>query len=98
MDTSTLRFLLALVAYVTLGMIIGALIQLTVIGRLDESSGDMSSLTRIGDTNGSNLKLTKGVSNWNAEEALILRIGYVKPEIISWSPRVILFHNFLSVE
>ncbi|KAL3635032.1 hypothetical protein CASFOL_022086 [Castilleja foliolosa] len=98
MDTSTLRFLLALVAYVTLGMIIGALIQLTVIGRLDESSGAMSSLTRISDTNGSNLKLTKGVSNWNAEEAITLRIGYVKPEIISWSPRVILFHNFLSVE
>lgn len=40
-----------------------------------------------------------GVSHWeNDKEAVTLRLGYVKPEVISWSPRIILFHNFLSVE
>ncbi|KAJ0594680.1 putative procollagen-proline 4-dioxygenase [Helianthus annuus] len=39
------------------------------------------------------------VSGWgNDKEAAILRIGYVKPEVISWSPRIIVFHNFLSAE
>ncbi|CAA6659841.1 unnamed protein product [Spirodela intermedia] len=37
--------------------------------------------------------------NWaNDNEAHILRLGYVKPEVISWSPRIIVFHNFLSME
>lgn len=31
-------------------------------------------------------------------EAAVLRLGFVKPEILSWSPRIILFHNFLSSE
>ncbi|XP_047317278.1 prolyl 4-hydroxylase 1 [Impatiens glandulifera] len=34
----------------------------------------------------------------NDKEAEILRLGYVKPEILSWSPRIILLHNFLSAE
>ncbi|RWW18366.1 hypothetical protein GW17_00017655, partial [Ensete ventricosum] len=38
-------------------------------------------------------------SHWeNDKEASLLRLGLVKPEILSWSPRVILFHNFLSME
>ncbi|KAL3507179.1 hypothetical protein ACH5RR_032561, partial [Cinchona calisaya] len=44
-------------------------------------------------------QLTRGFSHWSYDrEAVTLRIGYVRPEIISWSPRIILFHNFLSVE
>ncbi|XP_073260228.1 prolyl 4-hydroxylase 1-like [Populus alba] len=40
-----------------------------------------------------------GISNWdNDTEAAVLRIGYVKPEIISWSPRIIVLHDFLSSE
>lgn len=40
-----------------------------------------------------------GVSHGeNDKEAAALRIGYVKPEVISWSPRIILFHRFLSNE
>ncbi|BBG93513.1 P4H isoform 1 [Prunus dulcis] len=40
-----------------------------------------------------------GGSHWNNDkEAKILRLGYVQPEIISWSPRIIVLHNFLSME
>ncbi|KAG5531003.1 hypothetical protein RHGRI_025828 [Rhododendron griersonianum] len=40
-----------------------------------------------------------GMPYWVGDkEAETLRIGYVKPEIISWSPRIILLHNFLSTE
>ncbi|KAH0713552.1 hypothetical protein KY289_009511 [Solanum tuberosum] len=40
-----------------------------------------------------------GISNWpHDKEAIALRVGYVKPEIISWKPRIVLFHNFLSAE
>ncbi|KAE8695554.1 Prolyl 4-hydroxylase 1 [Hibiscus syriacus] len=39
------------------------------------------------------------MSHWRGDkEAEILRLGYVKPEIISWSPRIIVLHNFLSYE
>ncbi|KAK0606805.1 hypothetical protein LWI29_004557 [Acer saccharum] len=40
-----------------------------------------------------------GVPHWdNDKEAEHLRLGYVKPEVISWSPRIIVLHNFLSTE
>ncbi|CAI0374880.1 unnamed protein product [Linum tenue] len=40
-----------------------------------------------------------GISHWwNYKEAEILRLGHVQPEIISWSPRIIVLHNFLSME
>lgn len=59
-------------------MIIGSLLQLATIRRLEESSG---------------------ISHWeNDKEAAELRIGFVKPEILSWSPRIILLRNFLSSE
>ncbi|KAI3470134.1 hypothetical protein Pfo_026797 [Paulownia fortunei] len=87
MDASAMRFFLALLTYVTIGMIFGALIQLAFIGRLEDSSGTVSSLTRI-----------RNISYWDDEEARTLRLGYVKPEIISWSPRIVIFHNFLSAE
>ncbi|KAH0887340.1 hypothetical protein HID58_063436 [Brassica napus] len=34
----------------------------------------------------------------NDKEAEMLRLGYVKPEVVSWSPRIIVLHNFLSSE
>ncbi|WOL01407.1 prolyl 4-hydroxylase 1-like [Canna indica] len=72
------KYVLALLTFVTIGMIIGSLFQLAFIRQLEEPSG---------------------TSHWeNDNEAALLRLGYVKPEILSWSPRVILFHNFLSTE
>lgn len=45
------------------------------------------------------LEESSGISHWeNDKEATALRIGFVKPEVLSWSPRIILFHNFLSME
>ncbi|XP_061348594.1 prolyl 4-hydroxylase 1-like, partial [Gastrolobium bilobum] len=45
------------------------------------------------------LQLPRGIPHWNNDkEAEILRLGYVKPEVLSWSPRIILLHNFLSME
>ncbi|KAG0461101.1 hypothetical protein HPP92_021398 [Vanilla planifolia] len=45
------------------------------------------------------LEESSGASHWeNDKEAATLRLGHVKPEIISWSPRIILLHNFLSLE
>ncbi|XP_020675003.1 prolyl 4-hydroxylase 1 [Dendrobium catenatum] len=45
------------------------------------------------------LEVPSGVSHWeNDKEAATLRLGFVKPEVMSWSPRIILFHNFLSTE
>ncbi|KAL1343378.1 hypothetical protein AAHE18_09G224700 [Arachis hypogaea] len=47
----------------------------------------------------SHLQLPRGLPHWgNDKEAEILRLGYVKPEVLSWSPRIILLHNFLSME
>ncbi|KAK8609854.1 hypothetical protein V6N13_093266 [Hibiscus sabdariffa] len=46
-----------------------------------------------------NLEDSYGMGHWRGDkEAEILRLGYVKPEIISWSPRIIVLHNFLSYE
>ncbi|KAI3934669.1 hypothetical protein MKX01_012209 [Papaver californicum] len=40
-----------------------------------------------------------GFSGWeNENEAKMLRIRFVKPEIISWAPRIIVLHDFLSLE
>ncbi|KAJ3675703.1 hypothetical protein LUZ60_004745 [Juncus effusus] len=73
------KYILALLTFVTVGMIIGSLVQLAVIHRLEQSSS--------------------GVSNWgNDMDAIALRLGFVKPEVLSWSPRIILFRNFLSSE
>ncbi|XP_057816020.1 prolyl 4-hydroxylase 1 isoform X2 [Cryptomeria japonica] len=45
------------------------------------------------------LEESSGFLPWERDEdARMLRIGFVKPEIISWSPRIIVFHNFLSPE
>ncbi|ONM18361.1 hypothetical protein ZEAMMB73_Zm00001d004121, partial [Zea mays] len=70
------RRLLPLATFVTLGMILGSLLQLALLHRLDGYSVHADS----------------------DPEAVLLRLGYVKPEVISWTPRIIVFHNFLSSE
>ncbi|GKA41179.1 prolyl 4-hydroxylase 1 isoform X1 [Tanacetum coccineum] len=77
----------------------GSLLQLAFIRNLEDSYGSSFPSFRrtLGSQNGN--QLPPVVSGWgNDKEAAILRIGYVKPEIISWSPRIIVFHNFLSSE
>ncbi|XP_051118320.1 prolyl 4-hydroxylase 1 isoform X2 [Andrographis paniculata] len=76
MAAFAMRFVVVLLTFVTVGMIIGALMQLEFIKKLDDSYG----------------------AYWGDQEDVMLRIGYVKPEVINWSPRIILFHNFLSAE
>ncbi|KAH9783890.1 prolyl 4-hydroxylase 1 [Citrus sinensis] len=45
------------------------------------------------------LQLPRGATFWdNDKEAELLRLGYVKPEVISWLPRILVLHNFLSME
>uniref|UniRef100_A0ACD5UZB7 Uncharacterized protein n=1 Tax=Avena sativa TaxID=4498 RepID=A0ACD5UZB7_AVESA len=78
MARSRARRLLPLLTFVTLGMIIGSLLQLAFFRRLDDHSDS--------------------VHLDNDQEAAVLRLGYVKPEVISWKPQIIVFHNFLSSE
>ncbi|KAM7486391.1 hypothetical protein LguiA_002400 [Lonicera macranthoides] len=97
---SAMKIVFGLLTLVTLGMIIGALFQLAFIRRLEDSYGPgLPSYRRMHEIrNAGNLQLSGGTSQWgNDKEAKILRVGYVKPEIISWSPRIIVFHNFLSM-
>uniref|UniRef100_A0A5B7BR66 Putative prolyl 4-hydroxylase 1 n=1 Tax=Davidia involucrata TaxID=16924 RepID=A0A5B7BR66_DAVIN len=96
-----MRIVFGLLTFVTVGMIIGALFQLAFIRRLEDSYGtEFPSSRRLHESqNIGNLQLPRGIPHWaNDKEAEILRVGYVKPEIISWSPRIILLHNFLSTE
>ncbi|XP_027363294.1 prolyl 4-hydroxylase 1 [Abrus precatorius] len=96
-----MRIVFGLLTFVTVGMIIGALSQLAIIRKLEDSYGnDSLSFRRLsGLDNDGSLQLPRGIPYWNNDkEAEILRIGYVKPEVLSWSPRIILLHNFLSME
>ncbi|GAB4857145.1 Prolyl 4-hydroxylase 1 [Ancistrocladus abbreviatus] len=96
MASSSMKFVFGLLTFVTIGMIIGALFQLAFIHRLEDSSGmGFPSSRKMPQT----YVLPAGFSRWaNDKEAAILRVGFVKPEIISWSPRIIVLHNFLSME
>ncbi|XP_074287086.1 prolyl 4-hydroxylase 1 isoform X2 [Silene latifolia] len=78
----------------------GALLQLAFISRLEDSSGFGFPLRgSIQRTRPSGYLLPAGISHWaNDKEAAILRLGFVEPEVISWSPRIIVLHNFLSQE
>ncbi|KAI4302718.1 hypothetical protein MLD38_038435 [Melastoma candidum] len=97
--TPAMKVVFGLLAFVAVGMIIGAFLQLAIIRRLEDSR-DFPSFR--GDHDGQkdgDLLLSKGLSFWETDkDAKILRIGYVKPEIISWSPRIIVLHNFLSMQ
>lgn len=76
--------------------IAGALSQLAFIRRLELEEPFTTTTT----TTTRSLLLPRGYTYWNNndKEAQILRLGYVKPEVLSWSPRIILLHNFLSYE
>ncbi|KAF5187734.1 Prolyl 4-hydroxylase [Thalictrum thalictroides] len=98
---ASMKIVFALLTFITVGMIIGALLQLAFLRRLEESSGTgFPSFRRtLGSQNDAFLRLPGGVSHWaNDKEAEVLRLGFVKPEIISWSPRIIVLHSFLSME
>ncbi|CAN6816322.1 unnamed protein product [Brassica oleracea] len=46
---------------------------------------------------GQKARYLRDVSWWaNDKDAELLRPGYVKPEVVSWSPQIIVLHNFLS--
>ncbi|XP_042986519.1 prolyl 4-hydroxylase 1-like isoform X2 [Carya illinoinensis] len=99
MTVAPMKLVFGLLTLVTVGMIIGALFQLAFIRRLEDSY-EVPSFRRLqGNQNDGYLQLPKGIPHWdNDKEARILRLGYVKPEVISWSPRIIVLHNFLSME
>ncbi|CAN0897866.1 Prolyl 4-hydroxylase 1 [Linum grandiflorum] len=79
-----MKIIFGLLPFVTVvGTIVGALCQLAFLRNLESSYGIF--FPEIRDWN-------------NDEEAETLRIGHVKPEVISWSPRIIVLHNFLSME
>ncbi|KAL9247443.1 hypothetical protein vseg_020875 [Gypsophila vaccaria] len=97
---TAVKIIFGLLTFVTIGMIIGALFQLAFIYRLEDSSGSGFLKRRsVQQTQASGYLQSSGISYWaNDKEAAILRLGLVKPEIISWSPRIIVLHNFLSHE
>ncbi|KAJ6941292.1 hypothetical protein NC651_007161 [Populus alba x Populus x berolinensis] len=98
---SAMKIVFGLLAFVTAGMIVGAFFQLAFILKLEDSYGtEFPSFKRVQKLQSdAYLQLPRGISHWdNDTEAAVLRIGYVKPEIISWSPRIIVLHDFLSSE
>ncbi|GMY32221.1 prolyl 4-hydroxylase 1-like isoform X1 [Fagus crenata] len=98
MSASAMKLVFGLLTLVTVGMIIGALFQLAFIRRLEDSYEFPSSRRLQGNENDGYLQLPRGIPDWNNDkDARILRLGYVKPEVISWSPRIIVLHNFLSM-
>ncbi|KAL4632543.1 hypothetical protein ACB092_04G058700 [Castanea dentata] len=99
MGGGAMKIVFGLLTLVTVGMIIGALFQLAFIRRLEASYEFPSSRRLQGNENDGYLQLPRGIPDWNNDQdARILRLGYVKPEILSWSPRIIVLHNFLSME
>nr|XP_011462583.1 PREDICTED: prolyl 4-hydroxylase 1 [Fragaria vesca subsp. vesca] len=98
---AAMKIVFGLLTFVTVGMIIGALFQLAFIRRLEESYGsEFQPSRRVGRSlNDGYLQFPGGIPHWtNDKEAEVLRLGYIKPEVISWSPRIIVLHNFLSME
>ncbi|XP_057959489.1 prolyl 4-hydroxylase 1 [Malania oleifera] len=94
---AAMKIIFGLLTFVTVGMIIGALFQLAFIRRLEDTYGTEFPSRRMRESG--NYGYLHFPGGWaNDKEAEILRIGYVKPEIVSWSPRIIVFHNFLSME
>ncbi|KAM1142804.1 hypothetical protein EV1_031457 [Malus domestica] len=93
-----MKIVFGLLTFVTVGMIIGALFQLAFIRRLEDSYGsEFPSPRKVLRSDG--YRQLPGGAYWsNDKEAEILRLGYVKPEVISWEPRIIVLHKFLSME
>ncbi|KAG8655559.1 hypothetical protein MANES_04G054200v8 [Manihot esculenta] len=93
-----MKIVFGLLTFVTAGMILGALFQLAFIHKLEDSYGTKFPSLRKFQNDGY-LQLPRGIPHWdNDKEAEILRLGLVKPEIINWSPRIIVLHDFLSKE
>ncbi|KAB5569667.1 hypothetical protein DKX38_003460 [Salix brachista] len=95
---SSMKIVFGLLTFVTAGMILGTFFQLAFILKLEDSYG--MAISPEPEPDGYHPILPQiGVFHWdNDTEAAVLRIGYVKPEIISWSPRIIVLHDFLSME
>ncbi|GLT85089.1 hypothetical protein SLE2022_032910 [Rubroshorea leprosula] len=95
-----MKIVFGLLTLVTVGMIIGALFQLAFIRRLEDSYGSaIPSGKVLRSRDDGYLKLPRGLSHLHGDqEAETLRLGYVKPEVISWSPRIIVLHSFLSTQ
>ncbi|KAF1880819.1 hypothetical protein Lal_00011879 [Lupinus albus] len=97
----SMKIIFGLLTFVTVGMIIGALTQVAFIRKLEDSYDTESSTFRrlSGLESNGYIQLPRGLNIWNNDkEAKILRLGYIKPEVLSWSPRITLLHNFLSME
>ncbi|XP_028778426.1 prolyl 4-hydroxylase 1-like isoform X1 [Neltuma alba] len=96
-----MKFIFGLLSFVTIGLIIGSVSQLTLLRQLEDSHGTGTKsprFRRLHQRDGF-LQLPRGIPFWkNDREAEILRLGYIKPEVLSWSPRIILLRNFLSME
>ncbi|KAG2309538.1 hypothetical protein Bca4012_081427 [Brassica carinata] len=97
MAAPAMKIVFGLLTFITIGMIIGALLQLAFINRLEDSYG--TGLPSLRGLRGQSSHHLRDVSRWaNDKDAEMLRLGYVKPEVVSWSPRIIVLHNFLSSE
>eukprot|EP00249_Psilotum_nudum_P006312 c19629_g1_i1 orf=384-1241(+) len=94
------RILVALLSFLIVGMAVGALFQLAFLWRLEDTSGVGLHVLRrrVHESHREGLlSLSSGL--WeNDQEARILRIGLIKQKVITWSPRIIILHNFLSPE
>lgn len=80
MASAPMRIVFGLLTFVTVGMIIGSLLQLAFIRRLEDSIGtEFLSAGRLHKIQyDSQRQLPRGLPNWiNDKEAEILRLGYV---------------------
>nr|GLL41504.1 prolyl 4-hydroxylase 1 [Ipomoea trifida] len=82
---TAMRIVLGLLTFVTLGMIIGALVQLAYIWKLEDTYGTEPTLRGLrGIQHGVN-PLAKGISHLAYDkEAVILRLGYVCQKHSPW--------------
>ncbi|XP_028795312.1 prolyl 4-hydroxylase 1-like [Neltuma alba] len=90
-----MKFIFGILSFVTVGLIIGSVSQLAFY---DNWKTHMTFHRHIVVINIEMFVLPCIPSLKNDKEAEILRPGYVKPEVLSWSPRIILLRNFLSME
>lgn len=95
-----IRLVVILFGIVTAGMASLSLLQLMTLRSSDESDGRLLPRREVLGEVKEGLRLPVSLrGQWeNDPQAKILRVGLVKPEILSWSPRIVLYHNFLSEE
>ncbi|KAF3626931.1 Prolyl 4-hydroxylase 1 [Capsicum annuum] len=75
---ASMRIVFGLLTVVTCGMILGALIQLAFIHRMEDSlDRELSFGGKHSNLAGSNFPLARGISNWAYDkDAIALRVGY----------------------